>query len=454
MNIVIKSSIVALLTAAVSSVNADCVRDGNNAAELIISQDWCSSPYPRGIPASEEGCRELAVQTCQSGTAFRNIINEWGCRQPGAGDISNLRDKCEDTVDHLIGITWPDLDDESSTFVSAESAKGKSPHMLKLPLKCGSANTLNSCMKRGNCRWSGGKCISKKSDQSEAEVNTASFVSRASDWDDWQWQPIISLCDDRPDFYQRRFDLCIERGDRDVRGCLSWVGCCGGELGGTACTVAEAEASFVAVDNSDTSSVDACIISSHCPGSQVCIYGSCHKSGLEDYEASFISKASKTQKPTRSPTRSPTPDSSVASGFKAGQQALQQWWKDEGSTCSNAWSGIINPAANEIKNDQFPNKGSSTRRARNQGARLGVDSEVRAIQEECFSAKDMDDVEEANEASFVSVERSGFPFPDPHRPWEICYTLRTKEECESEDWCTWEEFEFEGVALGGSCYIG
>jgi len=439
MNIVVKSSIVALLAAATSSVvNADCIRDGNNAAELIISQHWCSSPFPRGIPASDEGCREVAIQTCQSEDTFRNIINEWGCRQPGAGDIRDLGDKCEDTVNHLIGITWPDLDDESSTFVSAESAKGKSPHMLKLPLKCGSANTLNSCMKRGNCRWSGGKCINKKSDQSEAEV---SFVSTASMF---HWQPtptreecnrdeMCTWCDDMPEFFQYRFDLCVK--EQIHRDCLSWAGCCGGSLRGTACGFAE-EASFVALDSSDTSSAYR----------------------LEDYEASFISKASKTQKPTRSPTRSPTSNSSVASGFKAGQQALQQWWKDEGSTCSNAWSGIINPVGNEIKNSQFPNKGSSTRRARNQGARLGVDSEVRAIQEECFSAKDMDDAEEANEASFVSVERSGFPFPDPPpfpdrpRPWEICYTLRTKEECESEDWCTWKEFEFEGVAVGGSCW--
>ena len=65
---------------------------------------------------------------------------------------------------------------------------------------------------------------------------------------------------------------------------------------------------------------------------------------------------------------------------------MQQWWEDGGSTCSNAWSGIINPAANEIKNSQFPNKGSSNTRARNQSAQLGVDSEVRAIQDECFSA--------------------------------------------------------------------
>ena len=133
---------------------------------------------------------------------------------------------------------------------------------------------------------------------------------------------------------------------------------------------------------------------------------------------------------------------------------MQQWWKDEGSTCSNAWSGIINPAADEIQNIQFPHKGSSTRRARNQGARLGVDSEVRAIQDECFSANDMAD---ASEESFVSVERPGFPFPDPPRldpprPWEICSTLRTKEECESEDWCRWEKFEFEGVVFGGSCW--
>ena len=178
-----------------------------------------------------------------------------------------------------------------------------------------------------------------------AEVDTASFVESTSRRDPGWDRPTISWCDDRPDFFQRRFDDCVR--DRDIKSCLSWVGCCGGSIGGTDCRVAEAE-------------------------------------------VSFVSKASKTSKPTRSPTRSPTPDSSVVSGFRAGQQAMQQWWKDEGSTCSNAWSGIINPAANEIKNSQFPNKGSSNTRARNQSAQLGVDSEVRAIQEECFSANDMD----------------------------------------------------------------
>ena len=114
---------------------------------------------------------------------------------------------------------------------------------------------------------------------------------------------------------------------------------------------------------------------------------------------------------------------------------MHRWWKEEGSTCSNAWSGIINPAANEIKNRQFPsNKGSSTRRARNQGARLGIDSEVRNIQDECFSDNDMAD---ADEASFISVESDFHDILDPPRPWEICSTLRTQEECERTKYCSW-----------------
>jgi len=442
MNLVIKSSVVALLTASVSSVvSADCIRDGNNAAELIISQDWCSSPFPRGIPASDEECRELAIQTCQSEDTFQSIINEWGCRQPEAGDIRYLGDKCEDTVDHLIGITWPHLDDESSAFV--ESTNRRDPD-LDWPtiVWCDDRpdfyqRRFDDCIKRGDRDIQG--CLSWVgccggdlggtfcAPQAEAEV---SFVSTASTF---HWQPtptreecnrdeMCTWCDDMPEFFQYRFDLCVK--EQIHRDCLSWAGCCGGSLRGTACGFAE-EASFVALDSSDTSSAYR----------------------LDDYETSFVSKASKTRKPTRSPTRRPTPDSSVARGFKAGQQAMRQWWKDEGSTCSNARSGIINPAANEIKNRQFPNKGSSTRRARNQGARLGVDSEVRAIQDDCFSANDM----EANEASFVSVERPFRP-PDPPRPWEICSTLRTKEECESEVWCRWEKFEFEGVVFGGSCW--
>ena len=97
-----------------------------------------------------------------------------------------------------------------------------------------------------------------------------------------------------------------------------------------------------------------------------------------------------------SPRPTPHPD-----GFVDGQDAMQQWYKDEGNTCANAWSGIINPAANEIKNSQFPMRGSRTTRAFNQNARAGIDHEVKAIQEKCFSANDMD-MMAANEASFVA----------------------------------------------------
>ena len=228
MNLVIKSSVLTVLAAAVSSVSANiCIDTGNNAAELVILENWCEPNFFSKTSSldPEERCRAVAIRTCQSGTTLRDIINDW-CPEtrPSNTDIFNLGDYCEDTVDGLIGLRGRGEDEEYS------------------------------------------------------EVNVSSFVS----------------------------------------------------------------------------------------------------------------KASKIRKPTRSPTRRPTPDSSVVSGFRAGQQAMQQWWEDGGSTCSNAWSGIINPAANEIKNSQFPNKGSSNTRARNQSAQLGVDSEVRAIQEECFSANDMD----------------------------------------------------------------
>ena len=95
-----------------------------------------------------------------------------------------------------------------------------------------------------------------------------------------------------------------------------------------------------------------------------------------------------------SPRPTPHPD-----GFVDGQNALQQWYKDEGNTCANAWSGIINPAANEIKNSQFPMRGSRSTRAFNQNARAGIDHEVQAIQEKCFSANEM---AIAEEASFVA----------------------------------------------------
>ena len=302
MNIIIKSSIVALLAAAVSSVNADCIRDGSNAAELIISQDWCSSPYPRGIPASEEGCRELAIQTCQSEDTFRSIINEWGCKQPKTSYIRYLGDKCEDTVDHLIGITWPGLEKESSAFVATSKAS-KQPSNPTLEGREAGQKAIRDLWEgrrfRSNCRSRNVRNFKRQANtliDSQFPENTGSSTTRA-------------------------FNRAARRA-------------------------AEREIST---------------IESECSR----------------------------------PRPSPHPD-----GFVDGQNAMQQWYKDEGDTCANAWSGIINPAANEIKNSQFPMRGSRSTRAFNQNARAGIDHEVKAIQEKCFSANEMDMVE-ANEASFV-----------------------------------------------------
>ena len=95
-----------------------------------------------------------------------------------------------------------------------------------------------------------------------------------------------------------------------------------------------------------------------------------------------------TRRPTRPPTRRPTPapvPPTVESGFRAGQEAMREWWETEGeSDCNNAWSGIINPVANDLKRKMFPNSGSSSTRAYNQAAHSGIDSEVAKIQDECF----------------------------------------------------------------------
>ena len=93
--------------------------------------------------------------------------------------------------------------------------------------------------------------------------------------------------------------------------------------------------------------------------------------------------AAKAGKYIKSPTPSPTPDNSVAGGFRAGQMAMQKWWADRGSDCDNAW-GLRN-RAETFKDDMFPDRGNPTARARNQGARLGVDVEVKSIQDKSFS---------------------------------------------------------------------
>ena len=111
MNLLIKSSFMVLL-AAVSGVYASGgigERTGIQAANEIVDHYWCrhessSSSSNRSINA-EERARKIAIRTCQSETTIRNAINAL-CpkdRTPRSRDIFNLGNRCEKTVNSLIG---------------------------------------------------------------------------------------------------------------------------------------------------------------------------------------------------------------------------------------------------------------------------------------------------------------------------------------------------------------
>lgn len=108
MNILLKSSILALLTTfRFVSASDTCTRLGNNAADLIIIQNWCipESIAPKATPSSEPLCRELAIRQCKStGTLLDriNLICPRNPTTPSSSDLFRLGNICERTVDGLL----------------------------------------------------------------------------------------------------------------------------------------------------------------------------------------------------------------------------------------------------------------------------------------------------------------------------------------------------------------
>ena len=109
MNLLLKSSILTLLSASLSSTAYAniCVETGQNAAELVILNNWCQ-PFASATsyPTGEEKCRAVAIDTCRDRDTLRGIIDDW-CpdTRPRNSDINNLRGYCRSTVDGLIGWT-------------------------------------------------------------------------------------------------------------------------------------------------------------------------------------------------------------------------------------------------------------------------------------------------------------------------------------------------------------
>jgi len=306
MNLLIKSSILALLASA-SGVYASSIGEqtGIRAANDIVDQHWCLNQRSRLINRSisdEEVSRQIAIRTCQSETTIRNAINTL-CPNDGtprSRDITSLGNRCEKTVNSLIGFPGENVQFNEASFVATSKAS-KQPSNPTLEGREAGQQAIRDLWEgrrfRSNCRSRNVRNFKRQANtliDSQFPENTGSSTTRA-------------------------FNRAARRA-------------------------AEREIST---------------IESEC-----------------------------------SPRPTPHPD-----GFVDGQNAMQQWYKDEGNTCANAWSGIINPAANEIKNSQFPMRGSRTTRAFNQNARAGIDHQVKAIQEKCFSANDM---AAAKEASFVA----------------------------------------------------
>ena len=285
MNILLKSSILAFLTAS-SVVSADslCTRVGNNAADLIIIQNWCTPEgfAPKGSLDPEERCRELAIRQCRSTGTLQNAINQIcpnNPETPSQSDLFNLGNKCVRTVDGLIGRTQDEYAQANGVFLAEQGS-------VLDGFKAGqqAVERLLKGRNRSDCR------------------NLKKFKSQARSLKDRQFP---------------------NKGNPTTR--------------------AHNQSARLAVYNEVKNIENACA----------------------------------------RPTPPPTPDNSVAGGFRAGQMAMQKWWSDKGSDCYNAW-GLRN-RAETFKDDMFPDRGNPTVRARNQGARLGVDAEVKSIQDKCFS---------------------------------------------------------------------
>lgn len=112
-HLLLKSSILTLLSASLSSTASAnvCVETGENAAELVILENWCQPSFSAATsyPTAEERCRDVAISTCRDKDTLLDIIDDW-CpnTNPRNSDINNLRGYCGSTVDGLIGNPDPD----------------------------------------------------------------------------------------------------------------------------------------------------------------------------------------------------------------------------------------------------------------------------------------------------------------------------------------------------------
>jgi len=106
MNLLLKSSILTLLSTSLSSTAYGnvCVETGKNAAELVIVENWCSPGFSTASYATaEERCRDKAIKTCRNPNTLLDIIDDWCPDKPVTSfDLDDLKGYCKSTVDGLI----------------------------------------------------------------------------------------------------------------------------------------------------------------------------------------------------------------------------------------------------------------------------------------------------------------------------------------------------------------
>ena len=165
MNLLIKSSIMVLL-AAVSGVHASGVGEqtGIQAANDIVDRHWCLNQRRnrnRSISDREREAREVAIRTCQSGTTIRNAINDL-CPNDGTPsnrDIFDLGNRCESTVDRLIG--RPPSPTPKPTRPPTSNNQCKRNRDCRSGQRC---NDAGSCVRSSNRQPRSGQRCERRSD--------------------------------------------------------------------------------------------------------------------------------------------------------------------------------------------------------------------------------------------------------------------------------------------------
>jgi len=132
MNLLLKTSILTLLSASLSSSTAYgnvCIEAGQNAAELVILENWCKPSFSiaaTSYPTAEERCRDKAISTCRNPNTLLDIIDDWCPDKPVTSfDLDDLKSYCKSTVDGLIGNPDPKcVGDPSPSITRSGSNNG------------------------------------------------------------------------------------------------------------------------------------------------------------------------------------------------------------------------------------------------------------------------------------------------------------------------------------------